>query len=175
LTERKFSMSFWDDICDDVLHPLGSLLVDAVEGAGRVIDSAVNNVVIDGICGGLDTALDFAKENPGKATLVVAATAVTGGAAFAAAGPIAAAIGGTGVLGTAGTGAVISELTGIYLTNASLAALGGGTLAAGGAGMAGGTAVVATMGAAVGAMVSSGAVALTPLSWLCTGFPAVSS
>jgi hypothetical protein len=65
------------------------------------------------------------------------------------------------VLGTAGTGAVISELTGIYLTNASLAALGGGTLAAGGAGMAGGTAVVATTGAVVGAMVSSGAVALT--------------
>jgi hypothetical protein len=64
-------MSFWDDICDDVLHPFGSLLVDAVEGAGRVIDSAVNSVVIDGICGGLDTALDFATENPGKAALVV--------------------------------------------------------------------------------------------------------
>jgi len=153
-------MSFWDD----VLSPLGSLMVDAVEGAGRVIDTAVNSVVIDSICGGIDTALDFAKENPGKAALVVAATAATGGAAFATAGPIAAAIGGTGVLGTAGSGAAISELTGIYLTNASLAALGGGTLAAGGAGMAGGTAVAATAGAAVGAAVSGSAVAFTSAS-----------
>lgn len=154
-------MGIFDALCEYVLEPVGNIIVDTVEGAGRCIDSVVTTVVIEGIGGGLDKVIDVVSENPGKTVAVVAATVATGGVALAYAAPIAATLGSTGILGAAGTGAAIDTLSGIYLANASLAALGGGTLAAGGAGMAGGTMVVAAAGATTGAVVSGGIAAAT--------------
>lgn len=148
-------MGIFDAICDYILEPVGDLIVVAVEGTGRCIDSAVNTVVIDGICGGLDTAIEVIAENPGKAVAAVVAIVGTGGLALAYAPVIAATLGGTGLLGAASTGTAISTLSGAALTNASLAALGGGSLAAGGAGIAGGTMVVAATGATTGATLAT--------------------
>lgn len=154
------NMDLWDSICDNIICPLGSVVGDTLETMGRGIDSVVSTVVIDGVCGGLDKVVDVVVENP-KTSIAVVATAATGGVALLAAGPIAATVGGAGLLGTTSTGTVISTLSGAALTNASLAAIGGGSLAAGGAGIAGGTAVIAATGAATGAVVSGGAIAVT--------------
>lgn len=134
---------------------------DAVEGVGRAIDTAVNVVIIDGVCGTLDAVIDTVKENPVKSVAAVAVTLASGGAALACAGPIAATLGSAGFLGTASTGASISSLTGAALTNASLAALGGGALSVGGGGMAAGTVVVGVSGAATGAVAAGGVIAVT--------------
>lgn len=134
---------------------------DVVEGAGRAIDTAVNVVIIDGVCGTLDTVIDVVKENPGKVAAVMVATVATGGVAMAFAGPIAATLGSAGLLGTTSAGTAIASLSGAALSNASLAAIGGGALAAGGGGMAAGATAVAVSGAVTGVAVSSGVVALT--------------
>lgn len=134
---------------------------DAVQGIGRAIDTTVNVVIIDGVCGALDAVIDTVKENPVKSVTAVAITLASGGAALACAGPIAATLGGTGLLGAASTGASISGLTGAALTNASLAALGGGALSVGGGGMAAGTVVAGATGAATGAVVTAGVIAAT--------------
>lgn len=152
-------MGLWDSFCDNVLCPIGSVIADGVETVGRGVDTAVNTVVIDGVCGGLDKAIDLVKENPVETALVVGTTVATGGLAVAAAGPIAAAIGSTGVLGAASTGTAIASLHGAAATSASLAALGGGAVAAGGGGTAVGTMIVGAGGAAVGATASTAAVA----------------
>jgi len=136
-------MSLWDAICDNIICPVvekvgDSFIYDGLCEVGSGIDKAVNVVVIDGIGGGLDSAIDFAKENPVKSVAIVAATVATGG------------------LAAASTGVPISTLSGAALSNASLAALGGGTLMAGGGGMAAGATVVTVAGAATGAAVSTG-------------------
>ncbi|RLM52707.1 hypothetical protein DVK02_16120, partial [Halobellus sp. Atlit-31R] len=115
-------MGLWDSFCDNVLCPIGSAISSGVETAGRGIDAAVNTVVIDGVCGGLDKAIDLVKENPVETAVVVGATVATGGLALAAAGPIATAIGSTGVLGAASTGTAIASLHGAAATSASLVA-----------------------------------------------------
>jgi hypothetical protein len=149
-------MSLWDSICDNVICPIGRAIDDGVCAVGRGIDTVVTTVVIDGVCGGIDNAVDFVKENPGKSAAIAAATVVTGGLASVAAPAIAAGLGSAGVLGAASTGTAISTLSGAALTNASLAAVGGGALAAGGGGMAAGTAVIAGTGAVAGGAVSAG-------------------
>lgn len=153
-------MGLFDAFCDHVLCPIGSLIKDTVEGTASVVDSAVNTVIIDGVCGGIDKVIEVVQEHPVESALVAVAAVGTGGAAFAAAGPIAAAVGSTGLLGTASTGATISALSGAALESASLAALGGGALSAGGGGMVVGTGIVAAGGVATGAAVSGGALAV---------------
>lgn len=154
-------MGLWDSFCDNVLCPIGSALSSGVETAGRSIDSAVNTVVIDGICGSLDKAVEMVKENPVETAAVVGVTVASGGLAFAVAGPIAATIGSTGLLGAASTGTAISGLSGAAATSASLAALGGGAVATGGGGMAAGAMVVSAGGAAAGAAASATTIAST--------------
>lgn len=157
-------MGLWDMFCDEVLCPLGSVISDAVEGTGSVIDKAVNVVVIDGVCGGIDKVVETVTEHPVETAIVAAAAVATGGVALAAAGPIAASAGAAGLLGSASTGTAISSLGGAALTNASLAALGGGAISAGGAGMAGGTTVIAAAGVITGGAVSGSAVAMSHTS-----------
>lgn len=148
-------MSLWNSVCDNVICPIGSVIDRGVCAAGRGIDAVVTTVVIDGLCGGIDNAVDFVKENPGKTALIIGATVATGGLAATAAPAIAATVGSTGLLGAASTGTAISSLSGAALTNASLAAIGGGAIAANGGGMVVGTAVIAGTGAATGGAVSA--------------------
>ncbi|MFM4951188.1 hypothetical protein [Aeromonas dhakensis] len=93
---------------------------------------------------------DFICENPFKSIAVVAATAVTGGAALVLAPTIGA------MASAAGLGAAGGTLSGAAASSAGLAALGGGSLANGGLGMAGGKAVVTALGATSGAVTSGG-------------------
>lgn len=62
-------MGLWDFICEDILCPIGSAIDSGVCAVGRGVDSVVTNVVIDGACGAIDSAVDFVKENPGEAAL----------------------------------------------------------------------------------------------------------
>ncbi|TPQ45459.1 hypothetical protein C2U71_12435 [Burkholderia ubonensis] len=70
-------MGLFDSLCDYVLCPIGSVIKDTVEGAAVIVDSAVNTVVIDGICGGVDNAVAAIKEDPGKAAATVLAVGIT--------------------------------------------------------------------------------------------------
>jgi hypothetical protein len=154
--KTEIFMGLWDSICDNIICPIGEAIGEGACAVGRSIDTVVNTVVIDGVCGTLDDVVDFVSENPGKAALVVGATVATGGLATVAAPAIAAAAGSAGLLGAASTGTAISTLSGAALTNASLAAIGGGAVAAGGGGVVAGTAIIGGTGAAAGAVVSAG-------------------
>ncbi|MEY4592920.1 MAG: hypothetical protein RIR18_1815 [Pseudomonadota bacterium] len=154
-------MGLWDAICDNIICPVGEAIGEGVCSVGRGVDTVVSTVIIDGVCGGLDSAIDFVKENPGKSAAIVAATVATGGLASVAAPTIAATIGATGVLGTASTGTVISTLSGAALESASLAALGGGALSASGGGILAGTAAITKAGAVAGAAMSTGVATTT--------------
>ncbi len=126
----------FEDVVCAVLDPIPDLLDSAANTFVRGVDH-------------LESGIEYARENPVKTTLGVAAVAATGGAL--AAGSLAAKLGGAGLLGTtATTGTTISTLSGAALKSASLAKLGGGALAAGGGGMATGTVTVASTCGAVG-------------------------
>jgi hypothetical protein len=141
---------------------LFEMLGDGLCAVGRGINFVVEDIIIEKGCGALDSAIDYATENPVKTIAMVGATVATGGLALAYAGPIAATVGATGVLGaTATTGAEIALLSGAALESASLAAMAGGALSVGGAGMLGGTAVITTTGAVVGAGAGAGIVKAT--------------
>ena len=122
-------------------------LVDGIESVGRGIDRAVSGT-IDVVGGGLDSAIETVKENPGKSALVAAAAVATGGAALAAAPTIGAVASGAG-LGVAG-----GTLSGAAASSAGLAAIGGGSLASGGGGMLLGTQIITATGAIGGAAIS---------------------
>tara|TARA_R110002167_G_scaffold208269_1_gene412323 strand:+ start:2752 stop:3222 length:471 start_codon:yes stop_codon:yes gene_type:complete len=148
-------MSLWDALCDNVLCPMGESIGAGLCTLGRGIDKAVNVVVIDGVCAGLDNTIDYVKENPVKSVAIATTTIASGGLATLAAPTIAGALGSSGVLGLASTGTAINTLSGIALSNASLATLGGGAMSAGGGGVILGTAVVTSSGAVVGASTST--------------------
>ena len=123
-------MSLWDDICDNVICPLGGLIVDGVEATGRGIDTVVTTG-IDVVGGGLDYAIDAIKENPGKSALIAAAAVATGGASIIAGSAVSAgsalgvvagsSLGGTGLAaGAAAATGGISSTVASSLVNAGL-------------------------------------------------------
>ncbi|PRE93274.1 hypothetical protein C6Q02_01065 [Burkholderia multivorans] len=73
-------MGLFDALCDYVLCPIGSVVKDTVEGAAAIVDSTVNAVIIDGICGGIDSAIETIEENPGKAAATVLTVGITAAA-----------------------------------------------------------------------------------------------
>lgn len=150
-----------DFLVGNIIKPVGDFVGKSADALGRGIDTVVTTVVIDGVAQGLDDAVDFVKENPGKAAAIVTATVVTGGVACVAAPAIATAAGGAGLLGTTAAGVAIDTLSGAALTNASLAAIGGGSIASGGGGIVAGTVAIAKTGAAIGAVASTGVAAVT--------------
>jgi len=79
-------MGIFDALCDYVLCPIGSVINDTIEGAATVVDSVVNTVIIDGVCGGIDDAVEAIKENPGAVAATVLTVAVTAGVRAAAKG-----------------------------------------------------------------------------------------
>ena len=56
-------MSLWHSFCENVLVPVGGAIDTGVCAVGRGIDAVVTTVVIDGVGGGIDNAIDFVKEN----------------------------------------------------------------------------------------------------------------
>lgn len=76
-------MGLWDFFVDDVLAPVGGLIVDGVEATGRGIDTVVTTG-IDIVGGGLDKVVEIVKEHPIE-TAAVVLTAGSGGLAATAA------------------------------------------------------------------------------------------
>ena len=103
-------MSLWHSFCENVLVPVGGAIDTGVCAVGRGIDAVVTTVVIDGVGGGIDNAIDFVKENPKKSVAIAVATVATGGVAAVAAPTIAAGLGAAGVLGATSTGNCFSFL-----------------------------------------------------------------
>lgn len=71
-------MGLWDELVDNVIAPVGGLIVEGVEATGRGIDTVVT-AGIEVIGGGIDKAVDIVKEHP-RTTAAIVGTALTGGA-----------------------------------------------------------------------------------------------
>ncbi len=56
-------MSLWDDICDNVIMPIGGIISDSVEFVGRSVDKVVETVIIDGVCGKIDSTIEQIRKN----------------------------------------------------------------------------------------------------------------
>lgn len=63
-------MGWWDLLVDNVIEPVGSLIIEGVEATGRGIDTVVTTG-IDVIGGGVDKAVEAVKENPLEAVAAV--------------------------------------------------------------------------------------------------------
>lgn len=71
-------MGLWDMFVDNILEPVGGLIVDGVEATGRGIDAVVTTG-IDVIGGGLDKAVDIVKEHPLETATFVGTAVLSGG------------------------------------------------------------------------------------------------
>lgn len=71
-------MGLWDMFVDNILEPVGGLIIDGVEATGRGIDAVVTTG-IDVIGGGIDKAVEIVKEHPLETAAVVGTAVLSGG------------------------------------------------------------------------------------------------
>lgn len=113
-------MGLWDKFVDNILEPIGGLIVDGVEATGRGIDAVVTTG-IDVIGGGLDKAVEIVKEHPLE-TAAVVGTAVLSGGSSALIGTAARTIAGSVGTLAATTTATATATVGKALTVGTIAA-----------------------------------------------------
>lgn len=111
-------MGLWDMIVDNVLEPVGGLIIDGVEATGRGIDAVVTTG-IDVIGGGIDKTVEIVKEHPLETAVTVGAAVLSGGSSTLI-GTAARTLGATAL--TAATTTTSSTIAAQALTAATIAA-----------------------------------------------------